>query len=712
MVHEKMAMREFSRIAFDPAVVDLQTRIYEGLCKSYIVGLKKERRFRSEDILGYLEKTFGIKGLPQALIIDSLHRLSDEGYIGIEYGTWVTKSVPTRDAEKTDYLTKIVDELALKVEAEFGSVDAYQKIVIERSLERVLYAIFDELGADVTRILKGKESSRKPFPSVDRVVRDTFATFKEAQLGDYEKLRNATIKAIRAMFETQTPSFSEAIWRIGSTYVTIRILAADPELSKMRREAFKGGLLILDTNFVLDLICEGCTGHEAGRALLRSCMTLGFGILIQKSTEEELFRTIAKDTLRFKAQRSGYLDPAFAMRDIPRTYYENRSKFSDWYAYIAHLKLAYSDFLTEFKIEKPDYRALTLDPVDLAEASRVVHTQPSPMEKVKDRDAVEHDAVSLVAIQGLKASSSSALAGPWFLTRDNGILRASAEYARRRGDHSQAAIGGPALLQLVAPFLAGFVAENDLIETFSRMLRAEVVTIPEENVRAFVTYSFEQAEVEHNEGLLVSVVAEAHANRTFLRALNELNVPELLNGLTEAVQKSSVDAVELKSKELALERIMSTIKGSQKSDMVGSLTISSGLAKLVGDIMNKLGLNVHALGTPSRELDIHDAMATMLATLDYDFSHSKDSHDFAGFGVVPDFTVDINRVKIPIEIKFVDSEEKVPRVAEQMAADQTKYHVQYKSIVFVIYDLGIISDIAKFTKEFEAQGDIVLMVKH
>jgi hypothetical protein len=658
-----------------------------------------------------VEKVFGIADLPEALVVDALDRLCTEGYAVNDKGTWVVKSVPA-GPEGPNRFTLVVDEVVRRVKDRHGSVDAYQRVVVERSLERVLYAIFDELGSEVARILKENESSAKAFQSIERIVRDTFTGFKAAELGDTDKLRESTITSLKDVFEKPTPSFSEAIWRIGSAYVALRVLAADPHLSEMRRDAFSGGLLVLDTNVVLDLVCEGCSAHVASRSLLKSCMSLGYKVVVQKSTEEELNRIIAKDTLRFKAQRVGYLDLSFAARDIPKTFYENRSKFRDWYAYIAHLKLEYSNLLSEFRIERQDFESLDLEVADLAEAARIVAAQPSPLEKTKDRDAVDHDSVSLVAIQNLKVSSPSVLAGPWFVTRDNGVLRASREYARLKSAQTEAAIGCPALLQLVSPFLSGLVAQEDLIKAFSKILRAQVVSFPEESVKAFVTYSLEQAGVAYDENLVVSIASEAHANRTFQKALADQSVPDLLAGLSQAVQKASVDAVEIKAKELALERILQAIKGSQKLEVVGTTTTTSGLTKLVSDISNKLIINVHALGKPEREMEVQDAMETMLATLDYDFARSKESHGFAGVGVVPDFTVRLNQVKIPIEVKFTDSDEKVKRVVEEMAADQTKYHSQYNIILFVVYDLGFIVDVGKFSKDFETAGDLVLVVKH
>jgi predicted nucleic acid-binding protein len=703
---------DYSRVAYDPSIVDMQERVYEGLTTAFLSELGRDDSFFVDDIPRFVEREFGVKSVPHSLVLASLDRLAERGYIVRKNKEWKLGPVSLPKRPSSELARLVLGELMERARARIKTFDEYQKTVLEKCFENVLYVILNEFGGEVTKAISLVDTGNSSSASLEKTVTDTIAEFKDAQVGDSKELADAAITSLRDVFENPSPEFSDAMWTIGSSYVILKILSADPELQQLRRATFEGGILVLDTNVVIDAICGSCSSHDASIALLKSCQALGFRIVVQTATEEELNRTIAKDTLRYKAQRGRYVDPGFATRDIPKTFYESRSSYKDWYAFVAALKSSYSQFRSDFGVECLDLLEHVEDDAEVAKVSSLVSRQINSLEKTKDPEALSHDAISIVAVQSLKAQSESVLAGPWFLTRDSGVIRASGQYSRMRRLQLQAAIGYQPLLQLIAPFISGIVDADEVAKTFSKILRSRIVPLTKEDVRAFVTYTFEAAGIEADESLMISVISETHASRTFQKSLFEFATSDLLTELKDAVQKVSVDDASLARKDEALKRLVAAVKDSKRVGVAGRLIVESELARLVSDISNKLRIVVRAIGCPSTEREVHKAMETMLATIGYDYDHEKDKHGFSLVGTIPDFTVRLSNLKYPIEVKFVDKESKIPDIIEEMTSDQPKYHKVYKSILFLVYDLGFIADIGKFSKDFEDQGDIVLVVKH
>ena len=47
---------------------------------------------------------------------------------------------------------------------------------------------------------------------------------------------------------------------------------------------------------------------------------------------------------------------------------------------------------------------------------------------------------------------------------------------------------------------------------------------------------------------------------------------------------------------------------------------------------------------------------------------------------------------------------------EEMNADYSAYTKEYDSIIYLVYDLGIISDVQELKRDFEAKGNVKVIV--
>jgi len=226
----------------------------------------------------------------------------------------------------------------------------------------------------------------------------------------------------------------------------------------------------------------------------------------------------------------------------------------------------------------------------------------------------------------------------------------------------------------------------------------------------FVAYTLDQAGADLDGEAITKIASVAHTSRVFQRLVQE-EVVGALQDLKETVNRAFPTEAKVMQKEKTIERMVTMIRTSTPDRGRSIRTETSGIARLASQIESKLRLQFHSEECPSGEPEVQEALDSLLRILEYDASWNRTSMDFSGRKAVPDFVVRVSEAEIPIEVKLVDSTAKQSQVIEEMAADVTMYTSKWDSILFVVYDCGTISDVARFREGFERQGAIVLIIK-
>ncbi len=79
--------------------------------------------------------------------------------------------------------------------------------------------------------------------------------------------------------------------------------------------------------------------------------------------------------------------------------------------------------------------------------------------------------------------------------------------------------------------------------------------------------------------------------------------------------------------------------------------------------------------------------------------------------LVPDFVV--HTLSLALEIKLIKSFARVREVVDEINADIAAYTKRYRSLMFIVYDLGYIRDELEFRYYLESSGvAFVIVVKH
>lgn len=79
--------------------------------------------------------------------------------------------------------------------------------------------------------------------------------------------------------------------------------------------------------------------------------------------------------------------------------------------------------------------------------------------------------------------------------------------------------------------------------------------------------------------------------------------------------------------------------------------------------------------------------------------------------VVPDFI--FQKLGLALEVKLSKTSTKSKAIVDEINADILSYSKEYKSVIFLVYDLGSIRDEAEFKSDLERSGAVsVIVIKH
>lgn len=118
---------------------------------------------------------------------------------------------------------------------------------------------------------------------------------------------------------------------------------------------------------------------------------------------------------------------------------------------------------------------------------------------------------------------------------------------------------------------------------------------------------------------------------------------------------------------------------------------------------------------PESETEVQDVIEVLLIGrgqrkgIDYDRETGRVK--ISGKESIPDFI--LRPMSAALEVKLIDSRGDRSRVVDEINADIAAYSTRYAHLIFLVYDLGQISNQEEFVRDFELKGNVkVLIVKH
>ncbi len=149
------------------------------------------------------------------------------------------------------------------------------------------------------------------------------------------------------------------------------------------------------------------------------------------------------------------------------------------------------------------------------------------------------------------------------------------------------------------------------------------------------------------------------------------------------------------------------------SALAAYLKTKQGTRKREGDDIATLleeNLRPAMFTDPDNERAVQDVIETIFRVRSLDFRREQQSVPYSTKRYIPDFTFD--SLGLAVEVKFCNRAGREKELIDEVNADIVGYQGTYESMLFVIYDLGFIRDVALFKSSIELQPGVrVLVVK-
>jgi hypothetical protein len=123
-------------------------------------------------------------------------------------------------------------------------------------------------------------------------------------------------------------------------------------------------------------------------------------------------------------------------------------------------------------------------------------------------------------------------------------------------------------------------------------------------------------------------------------------------------------------------------------------------------------LRPHFRSSPPRcESEVQDAIEDILCTLGVMYTREKERAPVGPRAFTPDFV--LHDFDLALEAKFANEKHSASDIQEEITSDISAYRTKWKYILFVVYDLGVISDPYQMRREnMKLYGVSVVIVKH
>lgn len=112
--------------------------------------------------------------------------------------------------------------------------------------------------------------------------------------------------------------------------------------------------------------------------------------------------------------------------------------------------------------------------------------------------------------------------------------------------------------------------------------------------------------------------------------------------------------------------------------------------------------------TPKNEKEVQDAFENLLVGARIPYSREADRFEYSSKAYVPDFTLE--QIGLAIDIKLCKEPGREKAIIAEINDDILAYRTKYGNILFIIYDVGQIRDVERFTASFEQHENVVVRV--
>jgi len=472
---------------FDEKAAEARDRLHESIVEMVLYLMNKTMDDRA--IFHEISKQFGVN-LDQSIITEAVDKLIARGVVARERKE--SKYYLVYSRKKEIEITIKERKTALKC-LDDGFFRTYRKLVKTSSPEQEKIALeyfyqfcgalFSSNSSLVIGILRCSEKDIglvKDYKPAATILKGT------ADMIPKEEVREAFHKAVVEILR------DDRILRLLSTmarnYLYFRILNLDPVCKSLQKDFLSRNTLLLDTNFVIELVLTNAPAHKAALQCVSVCQKLGIELKFTKRTCQEFLTQLSQSNARFRQLAIKNLEVLEALDDefIAEYATEHRKgKSIGWSDFVKGAGLL-KNTLAQFRIGEYSNIEADFDVADIDSKGVIkdrVIACAMQVGNVKSETVAKHDSYHLLLIRKLRekaATGNTHETKYWFLTFDRSLLCAdkAINEVLGRADELPSSIECWALMEMMLPFTSGDMESNMSHEAFCQLMKTEFRVLP------------------------------------------------------------------------------------------------------------------------------------------------------------------------------------------------------------------------------------------
>lgn len=122
----------------------------------------------------------------------------------------------------------------------------------------------------------------------------------------------------------------------------------------------------------------------------------------------------------------------------------------------------------------------------------------------------------------------------------------------------------------------------------------------------------------------------------------------------------------------------------------------------------KTNLRAAVFADPENETDIQNPLEVIFRARDLDFRRETVAIEYSSKTYKPDFVFD--SLDLALEVKLCATLSKEKALVDEINADIPAYQTKYGQILFVVFDMGFIRNVARFKSGIESNSGVHVMV--
>jgi hypothetical protein len=291
--------------------------------------------------------------------------------------------------------------------------------------------VFDSL---LLKILVRFATSKPLENQVDRISLDNFDSIVNQEVKENyfpDGFAKAYPTITMDYFSSESPELLDFIFGSYCGVVNIDLVLKEQDLPSIDF-GNEIGFLLLDSNFIIPLLCNTDSKNPLSIALINLCNKYDIPLYYTPKTKSEIWNSISntkKAMMTWSGNSKGHQIESQFITDYSR----NKGSWTDYYLVLSqwenklehnwNIRELSSEFVAEVEDECYDFMLKTLPMVDKFRFSYRTEKEVDYNIRLRSDKSYEHDAYCIGLLSHLKNNpmhkSSKKLLGPWFLTYDD-----------------------------------------------------------------------------------------------------------------------------------------------------------------------------------------------------------------------------------------------------------------------------------------------------